>query len=335
MPCELHDEAWLALLAAGRLLADGPRDLAFCERDGEWHCEPVRADRTAVAAEQVLFVAADTGTDEESTFDAGAATRVTVYRPRERVPELTDLTTAGVDARMQSFARVYLPIVHGAARARTTDRVFVAAHVTQTLDGRIACTNGQSQWIGNEADLQHAHRMRALLDGVAVGANTVLQDDPKLTVRHVEGPDPKRLVISGTGRALAGEEHRQVFDAPGSIVLVRDDVTATAPTSHVELVPVERNCRDDLSPAAILAAIKAQGVHSIYLEGGARTVSSFLATGAIDLLQVHVASMVLGSGLSSFELPTVEHVRDGRPFVMDHASLQGHLLLTCWPQPRD
>jgi 5-amino-6-(5-phosphoribosylamino)uracil reductase/diaminohydroxyphosphoribosylaminopyrimidine deaminase/5-amino-6-(5-phosphoribosylamino)uracil reductase len=51
----------------------------------------------------------------------------------------------------------------------------------------------------------------------------------------------------------------------------------------------------------------------------------------IDLLQVHIAAMVMGSGLPSFVLPAVDHVQDSIKFTMTHAMLDGHVLLSCWP----
>ena len=73
-------------------------------------------------------------------------------------------------------------------------------------------------------------------------------------------------------------------------------------------------------------------MHSVYLEGGAGVLSSFLQAGVVDLLQVHIASMVLGSGLPSLRLPPVEHVNEGLQFHMDHAILDGHVLLSCRPR---
>ena len=61
-------------------------------------------------------------------------------------------------------------------------------------------------------------------------------------------------------------------------------------------------------------------------------LSSFLHARAIDLLQVHIASMILGAGLPSLSLPAVEHVDDGMHVHMDHAILDGHVLLTCRPR---
>ena len=59
---------------------------------------------------------------------------------------------------------------------------------------------------------------------------------------------------------------------------------------------------------------------------------SFLAARCVDLVQVHVAPRVLGSGLPRVRLAPIDHVDEGMGFVMDHAALDGDLLLTCWPR---
>jgi diaminohydroxyphosphoribosylaminopyrimidine deaminase / 5-amino-6-(5-phosphoribosylamino)uracil reductase len=124
----------------------------------------------------------------------------------------------------------------------------------------------------------------------------------------------------------------RVFAEPGADVVVAAGST-TPPLRGARVLPVAAD-NGVLAPPAILAALAARGVHSLYLEGGTRTLSSFLRAGCIDLLQIHIAPVVLGSGLPSFELPEVDSLRAAHSFVMQHAALDGDVLLTCWPRQR-
>ena len=169
----------------------------------------------------------------------------------------------------------YLPYTLLPLHAHARGTCLSVAHMAQTLDGKIATDSGDSQWVGNRDNLIHAHRMRALSDAVLVGANTVRLDQPRLTVRHVDGKTPIRAVVGGT--------QQEIVDcfADSEAVLHFNDRNSKNTTL---------SCRE------ILQALYRKGIYSVYIEGGAVTTSRFVQEHAVHQLQLHIAAKALGSG---------------------------------------
>jgi hypothetical protein len=124
------------------------------------------------------------------------------------------------------LAGLFLPLL---APPSAADGCTVVGRLAQTLDGRIATVTGSSQWIGGRGDILHTHRLRALCHAVLVGAATVRGDDPRLTTREVEGPDPVRVVLD-TDRRLATDH--AVFRRPGPPTLLVCAEDAPGPETH-------------------------------------------------------------------------------------------------------
>lgn len=232
--------------------------------------------------------------------------------------------------------RLYLPLLLGALEARRRGGTFLTAHLAQTLDGRIACANGSSQWIGNEANLHHAHRLRALHDAVIVGGETLARDDPRLTVRHVEGTDPRRVVLSGSGRALEEEAPRLFRGEGGLVVLDEASESARRAAGHslpegVEVLALASDDEGVVAPRTACEALAERGLHGLFLEGGARTLSGFLAAGTVDVLHVHLAPLLLGSGIAGVQLPEVTSLEEARRVTVEYFEMDGELLVECRP----
>lgn len=104
---------------------------------------------------------------------------------------------SGDAARMLT---TYLPYCFLSVYARRWNRAVAVSHFAQSLDGRIATDWGNSKWIGHEDNRTHAHRMRALCQGILIGSGTLKRDTPALTVRRVEGPDPRPIFLGSTVR---------------------------------------------------------------------------------------------------------------------------------------
>src|SRR5271155_6193062 len=159
--------------------------------------------------------------------------------------------------------------IFGPLRSGTTDRLVVVGQVGQSLDGRIATTTGRSCYINGAAGLAHLHRLRALVDAVVVGVGSAIADDPQLTVRHVVGPDPARVVIDPSGRL---EPTARMFADDGArrIVVTARGAHCRVPDVEILALPV---IDGHIAPAAILAGLAELGLRRVLIEGGPDTLS--------------------------------------------------------------
>lgn len=202
-----------------------------------------------------------------------------------------------------------------------TGRAFVIGQSGQSLDGRIATASGHSHYINGAAALIHLHRLRALADAVVVGVGTVVADDPQLTVRRVSGAQPARVIIDPNGRAPASA---RCFADDGArrIVLTRGGQKAPLGVEQIALA--------DFAPAAIVGALHTAGLARVLVEGGAMTLSAFLAARALDRLHIMTGPMIIGSGKPGLCLPEIATLEGAlRPKTASYIMPEGDVLTDC------
>src|SRR5690606_29949870 len=118
------------------------------------------------------------------------------------------------EAEARVLLDLFLPL-----RLRTD---LVIAQAGQSLDGRIATETGHSHFVTGPEDIRRLHRVRALVEAVVVGAGTAVSDEPRLTVRQVEGENPVRVVLDPRGRIPSGSKVLVDGAAP-TLVLRREE----------------------------------------------------------------------------------------------------------------
>jgi riboflavin-specific deaminase-like protein len=214
----------------------------------------------------------------------------------------------------------------GPLRSGAADNLVVVGQIGQSIDGRIATASGHSKYINGPAGLAHLHRLRALVDAVIIGVGTALADDPQLTVRRVAGPQPVRIVIDPNGRLPASAK---VFTSDGvRRLLVTAQGARCTPPSGVEILALPA-ADGHIAPPTILAALAGRSLRRLLIEGGADTVSRFLAAGCLDRLHVMVAPIILGAGRASFILPSIERADQALRMPVHAHQLDDEVLFDC------
>ena len=177
----------------------------------------------------------------------------------------------------------------------------IAAKVAATLDGKLACRTGESRWIANEASRADVHRWRRLFPGIAVGAMTVLKDNPRLTARRPGEAEwcPWRFVFDGLLRTVVDKNPPKVFTDEfrertivvttphGGLGYVRKLQamgikvwTFESATQRVSFADFRKKCAEER-------------IAGVYVEGGAHLISELVRARALDYLFAYHAPVIL------------------------------------------
>lgn len=174
---------------------------------------------------------------------------------------------------------------------------YVTAKWAMSLDGKIACRTGHSQWISGEAARTEVHRLRGEVDAIAVGIGTALTDDPRLTRRGVPGGDPLRIVCDSRARLPLSSQLVQSAGVHPLLVAVREDAApercAALRAAGAEVLACPP-AGEHLDVAALLRALGERGMRQVLVEGGGGLLASLFAAGLVDRVQCYLAGRILG-----------------------------------------
>lgn len=187
----------------------------------------------------------------------------------------------------------------------THKKPFVLLKIAQTIDGYSAAVDGSSQWITGKAARTLVHQWRAQYDAVLIGRNTALIDNPSLTVRHVKGRQPFRVVLDGSGNL---PQHLKLFNDQFEEKTIH--VIGNRPTSDVldslfkavsgeterkkTLVVGLKNNHIDLKET--LFQLGSMGIASVMVEAGSELASAFIREKLVQKVACFIAPKWLGNG---------------------------------------
>lgn len=166
----------------------------------------------------------------------------------------------------------------------------VVINCAMSADGKIALKTRRQTKISNEADKERVHRLRNWADAILVGVETVISDDPKLTVnpKYVDRPRrPARVILDSYGRT---PRDALVFDGSSRTIVVTNDSTR-ADFPNAEVI---RCGREEVDLKRLMPLLEKRGIKKLLVEGGSRVIWSFLDSRIADEVNIFIGSMVIG-----------------------------------------
>jgi diaminohydroxyphosphoribosylaminopyrimidine deaminase/5-amino-6-(5-phosphoribosylamino)uracil reductase len=292
----------------GRIAAEG-----WHARDGGAHAEKaaLAALGRTPAVGATLYVtlepcstAGRTGACTEAILAAGLRRVVvgaTDPNPAHAGRGLAALRTAGVEVTAGVLERECADLNLIYNHWITTRGPLLAAKAAITLDGKIACRTGESQWITGEAARADVHRWRQLFPSIAVGARTVLKDNPSLSVRVPGEPERCgwRFVFDGLLRTVVDQGLARVFTDKWR----ERTIVVTTPHGGLGYVRKLREqgirvwCLESTSHRVPFAAFRKkcaeEQISGVLIEGGAQLVSELMRARELDYLLAYRAPLLL------------------------------------------
>jgi len=197
--------------------------------------------------------------------------------PKHRGRAIGLLHAAGVDVRTSVLENECTRLNEAFNKWIVTGEPFVIAKCGMSLDGYLTRPPGETRWLTSESSRTHVHQLRALVDAILVGAETIRRDNPRLTVR--KGPrrtQPWRVILTKSGRL------------PQNATIFRD--------SAKERTVVYRN----RTLRAVLRDLGRREITSVLIEGGGDVLSQALDQRLIDKVQIYIAPLFTGGGVLAF-----------------------------------
>ena len=221
-----------------------------------------------------------TGACTDEIIGAGVKTIVigaTDVNPRHQGRGIAFLKRRGVEVRTGVLAEECAALNEPFNKWVLTGRPFVIAKCGMSLDGRLTRPAGEPRWITDAVARRHAHGLRALVDAIVVGAETVRRDDPRLTVRGTRGAkQPWRVVLTRSGNL---PQRARLFSdrlAEGTLIYKRKSL------------------------AAVLDDLGRKNITSVMFEGGGQVLGQALDARLIDKIQIYLGPILTGGPVIAF-----------------------------------
>lgn len=285
------------ITTSGKIVATG-----YHRRAGAPHAETVclNAFRGGSTVDSTLYVTLEpcstkqrTGPCTDAIIGAGIK-RVVIGaldpNPAHNGHGLALLRKAGIEVTAGILERECEALNEGFNKWIQTRRPFAIAKCAMTLDGRLTLPADEGRWITSAAARHHAHRLRANVDAILIGAETLRVDNPRLTVRGIRGAkQPWRVVLSGSGRIPKGSQLLGDRHAHRTLLYGRASLSDT------------------------FRQLGERNITSVLIEGGGDILSQALDERVIDKLVIYLAPVFAGGPVLAFGGDGASTTLEGTP----------------------
>ena len=216
-------------------------------------------------------------------------------------------------------------------------RPLVTVSYAQSVDGSIATRNREQLQLSGHQSMVLTHRIRATCDAVVIGINTLVVDNPQLTVRLIEGTSPQPIVLDSHLRIPL---HARLLDRTDRSCWLactdrNDQQRIDAVQSRgAEVICCNRDRRDRVNLSNLLHLLGKRGVRSIMVEGGSQVISSFVEARLVDQMIITIAPSLVG-GLQVLDRPAAANGSLLRLHQLSYQSCGPDLILWAQPQWQD
>lgn len=174
--------------------------------------------------------------------------------------------------------------------------------IGQSIDGKIALNNGKSHYINEKESIIYLHCLRSISDGVLVGVNTIIKDNPLLTTRKIKGQNPTRLIIDPSLKLT--NKYKIFKDNNKNIVFTNSSKRKKLYNTTIVKFPKKN------FTLSICKYLKKTSLKTILIEGGPTTLSHFIELKLLNYMQFIISPTIIGSGIDSLKLKPITNLKN-------------------------
>ena len=174
--------------------------------------------------------------------------------------------------------------------------------IGQSIDGKIALNNGKSHYINEKESIIYLHCLRSISDGVLVGVNTIIKDNPLLTTRKIKGQNPTRLIIDPSLKLT--NKYKIFKDNNKNIIFTNSSKRKKLYNTTIVKFPKKN------FTLSIYKYLKKTSLKTILIEGGPTTLSHFIELKLLNYMQFIISPTIIGSGIDSLKLKPITNLKN-------------------------